>query len=106
MTTDGRGRLSIYVLRNSDGYTPRGYLKRFLTDRPSQIDYKRITATFFAVSKVGGNRIFYRRCNFAQNIHCVELAYPKEEKRAWDPIVTRISLSLRPLVSHAQAAGD
>jgi len=86
--------------------TPARYLRRYLTDLPSQIDYKRGTSTFFAVSKVGRNRIFYRRCNFAQKIHCIELAYPKEEKRAWDSIVTRISLSLRPLAGHAQAAGD
>jgi hypothetical protein len=25
------------------------------------------------------------------------LVYPQAEKRAWDPVVTRISLSLRPL---------
>jgi len=30
-------------------------------------------------------------------IHCFDLVYPKPEKRAWDAIVTRISLSLRPL---------
>jgi hypothetical protein len=29
-------------------------------------------------------------------IHCVDLRYPRGEKRAWDRIVTRISLSLRP----------
>jgi hypothetical protein len=97
-TRDGRARLAIYVLRNDDDYTPVSYLKRYLREPPSQIDYRRVTSTFFAVSKVGGNRIFYRRCNFANAIHCVELSYPKNEKRAWDQIVTRISLSLRPLL--------
>jgi hypothetical protein len=29
-------------------------------------------------------------------IHCIDLQYPRREKRAWDAIVTRISLSLRP----------
>jgi hypothetical protein len=28
--------------------------------------------------------------------HCFDLVYPQEEKREWDPVVTRISLSLRP----------
>jgi hypothetical protein len=97
-TSDGRARLSIYVLHNDDGYSPANYLRRYLTEPPSQIDYRRVTPTFFAVSKVGGDRIFYRRCNFADAIHCVELAYPKNEKRTWDPIVTRISRSLRPLL--------
>jgi hypothetical protein len=96
-TNDGRARLSIYVLRNVDGLTPASYLRRYLTDAPSEIDYKRVTRAFFAVSKIGGDRVFYRRCNFAEAIHCIELAYPKREKRAWDAIVTRISRSLRPL---------
>jgi hypothetical protein len=42
--------------------------------------------------------IYYSRCNFGgAAIHCFDLAYPQAEKRAWDAIVTRISLSLRPL---------
>ena len=44
--------------------------------------------------------ILYSRCNFSQGrraIHCFDLLYPQEEKRSWDAIVTRISLSLRPL---------
>jgi hypothetical protein len=43
----------------------------------------------------------YSRCNFSRSarraIHCFDLVYPRAEKRAWDPVVTRISLSLRPL---------
>jgi hypothetical protein len=27
----------------------------------------------------------------------IHLIYPQDEKRKWDPVVTRISLSLRPL---------
>jgi hypothetical protein len=30
-------------------------------------------------------------------IHCIDLRYPVGQKRAWDGVVTRISLSLRPL---------
>jgi hypothetical protein len=47
--------------------------------------------------------ILYSRCNFSGGargvIHCFDLKYPQEEKRAWDAVVTRISLSLRPLES-------
>jgi hypothetical protein len=43
--------------------------------------------------------IYYSRCNFSRAgaMHCFDLVYPKEEERAWDAVVTRISLSLRPL---------
>jgi hypothetical protein len=40
--------------------------------------------------------ILYPRCNFSRNmIHCIDVRYPDEQERAWDGIVTRISLSLR-----------
>jgi hypothetical protein len=45
--------------------------------------------------------VYYSRCNFSSEmggaVHCFDLVYPQREQRAWDPIVTRISRSLRPL---------
>ena len=58
--------------------------------------YDRVARGFFAVSARRNGRIPYTRCNFAERIHCIELAYPQSEKRAFDPVTTRISLSLRP----------
>ena len=55
---------------------------------------------FFAISMERDGRILYSRCNFSRSpvaIDCFDLVYPQEEKRAWDPVVTRMSLSLRPL---------
>jgi hypothetical protein len=99
-TADGRAGLSIYSLRNRERYTPAGYLERYLKDRPSEIQYKRVANDFFAVSKYSGRKILYRRCNFSlQTIHCIDLSYPSDEKSQWDAVVTRISRSLRPLHS-------
>jgi hypothetical protein len=54
-----------------------------------------------SASVLGSRGLDHSRCNFSefhgQNIHCFDLVYPQREKRAWDGIVTRISLSLRPL---------
>jgi hypothetical protein len=65
------------------------------------LDYKRVTGSFFAISIERDGKIYYSRCNFSRSakgsIHCFDLVYPQEAKRAWDPVVTRISLSLRPL---------
>jgi hypothetical protein len=65
------------------------------------LDYERVTRSFFAISMERARTIFYSRCNFSRStqrtIHCFDLVYPQAEKRAWDPVVTRISLSLRPL---------
>src|SRR5207244_7950854 len=75
----------------------------------SALDYARITPSFFAISSERDGVILYSRCNFSRGargaIHCFDLKYPQEEKRSWDAVVTRISLSLRPLESR-RAAGS
>jgi len=102
-SADGRAVLSIYSLPNEAGETPTGYLRDNLRMSRSALDYMRVTRSFFAISSEGGGVILYSRCNFSRRsrsaIHCFDLKYPQEEKRSWDAIVTRISLSLRPLES-------
>jgi hypothetical protein len=50
---------------------------------------------FFAVSGYKGDKVWYGRCNFSKGfVHCVLINYPAQEERAWDDIVTHISLSL------------
>jgi hypothetical protein len=98
---DGRASLSIYALDNEAGEGPAGYLERNLRVLKSAIQYKRIARSFFAISMERHGLVYYSRCNFVSgtkaSIHCFDLEYPQEGKQAWDPIVTRISLSLRPL---------
>ena len=92
-TADGRAHLTIQSVPNSDNDSPA----RFLAKRrpPRHIQYQRITPRFFAVSSDKGNRVWYDRCNVSQRfVHCVLINYPVSEKRDWDDIVTRISLSL------------
>jgi hypothetical protein len=94
-STDGRYEFAAYTLENVGGDTPRAYLNRNLVVEPSSILYRRVTDHFFALSSVRNGRIYYSRCNFRRDIHCLYIEYPKTEKLAWDAIVTRMSLSLR-----------
>lgn len=100
-SADERARLMVYVEDNEEGYTPASFIRTQLKAPRSELDYNRVSDRFFAISGVNGDQIYYSRCNFpfgtAGPIHCIYVAYPEEEKRLWDPIVTRISLSLRPL---------
>jgi hypothetical protein len=91
--------LTVYTRENEAGDTPASYLKNNLRTGRSALDYERVTRTFFAISSVRQGLIFYSRCNFSADaaIHCFDLVYPQQEKRAWDAVVTRISRSLRPL---------
>jgi hypothetical protein len=98
---DGRAVLSVYSRPNDAGDNPRTYLRHNLRMERSALDYVRIARSFFAISSEGEGVILYSRCNFSGGargaIHCFDLIYPEQEKRAWDAVVTRISLSLRPL---------
>ena len=100
-SADGRAALSIYSRANEAGESPATYLRHNLRMARSALDYTRITRSFFAISSERDGVILYSRCNFSKRardaIHCFDLTYPQEEKRSWDAVVTRISLSLRPL---------
>jgi hypothetical protein len=97
-TADGRARLHLFVRTNERNETPEQFIRRVIVDDRRNLTYERVTRNFLVFSAPEGERILYRRCNFPRDgrIHCVDLRYPRGEKRAWDAIVTRISLSLRP----------
>ena len=61
--------------------------------------YGRIETRITEKSGVRGDDVFYSRCNFPDrrrgDMRCIFLQYPERETKAWDTIVTRISLSLR-----------
>jgi hypothetical protein len=99
-TSDGRARLHIYAVPNKFGESPQRYLNRMFDQSRSRLTYDRVGRTFFAISAPDRGLILYRRCNFSDvrggMMHCVDIRYPAREKRAWDAVVTRISLSLRP----------
>jgi hypothetical protein len=94
---DGRARLHIFTLANERRATPAEFIRRAVADTGEHLSYKRVSNRFFVFSDARGDLILYRRCNFvATAIHCVDIRYPRGEKRAWDARVTRMSFSLHP----------
>ncbi|MBW7974092.1 hypothetical protein [Bradyrhizobium sp. BR 10289] len=92
-TSDGRADLTVQAVPNQ-GLPPAEFLAR--KNPPSGIVYRRIAPNFFVVSSIKRDKIWYDRCNFSRRyVHCVLINYPAVEKRQWDPLVTRISHSLR-----------
>ena len=100
-TRDGRARIHMYSLPNTQGDSPSVYLRKYFPVNRALLTYDRVTGNFFAISSRRDGMIIYMRCNFSPNaggtLHCVDLRYPISEKLAWDEIITRISLSVRPL---------
>src|SRR6187401_1058288 len=88
----------IFAFTNERNESPAQFIKRVIVDDRRKLTYQRVARDFFVFSAPENDRILYRRCNFARDrmIHCVDLRYPRAEKRAFDGIVTRMSLALRP----------
>jgi hypothetical protein len=92
-SADGSADLTVQSAPNPSGDTPAAFLAK--KRPPANIIYKRITANYFVVSSIKGDKIWYDRCNFPSGfVHCVLLNYPARDKRQWDGVVTRISHSL------------
>lgn len=92
-SADGQAELTIQASAIDSSISPAAFLAK--QHPPERIQYKRITSRFFAVSSYQGDKVWYDRCNFSKGfVHCVLINYPARDERAWDGIVTRISLSL------------
>jgi hypothetical protein len=92
-SADGGAALTVQSAPNASGDSPAVFLAK--KRPPANIIYKRVTPSFFVVSSIKGDKIWYDRCNFSGRfVHCVLLNYPASEKRQWDGVVTRISHSL------------
>ena len=106
-TSDARASFSVYSMANDAGETPAVYLRNNLRRPRSALQHERVTSSFFTISEETKDAVYYSRCNFSNDgrIHCFDLIYPLQEKRAWDSVVTRISGSLRPIGSARLAVG-
>jgi hypothetical protein len=92
-TDDRRADLTVQSVANPGNDSPAAFLAK--KKPPPGILYKRVTPSFFVVSSVRNNRIWYDRCNRSVGyMNCILINYPRAEKRQWDSIVTRISHTL------------
>lgn len=96
-TADGRPQLAIYGAYNVDNDTPASYVAKY--EELKSAAYKRVSSGFYVVSGTSGADIYYDRCNFPPRnddvLNCIHIVYPADEKALFDPIVARISKSLR-----------
>lgn len=98
-TADGRAHFVVFTMKAEKSGSPAAFVARNLQVPRAALDYRRVSAKFFALSGIHEGEIYYVRCNTGSDrsvLHCIYLIYPVAEKRAWDPIVTRISRTLQP----------
>lgn len=97
-TADRRASLAVYGFFDVE-HAGMTTLREQYREPGTTYSYAVANATGFVLSGTRGDRIVYLRCIrssvSADIFNCADLAYPAAEARHWDPIVTRISRSLR-----------
>ena len=96
-TADGRAHLAVFAAHNPRRSSAAAFIARNLRVPAATLHYERTTPTFFAISGIHQDKIYYARCNSSRDhalLHCINMVYPAREKRRWDAIVTRISRTL------------
>lgn len=94
-SADGASNFAYYTFANQRREAPAEYLRRTLVVDARNLVYRRVTKSFFVISSIRGDKIFYSRCNFTSPVKCFFVEYPAAQKLQWDPVVTRMSHSLR-----------
>jgi hypothetical protein len=98
---DGRARLAVYGLPNAEGQRLAEYSAFSLGEEEEagwRITYSRVADGWFVHSGRQGGRIFYEKTILACDskvVNSVWLEYPSDLKARFDPIVGRVSASLR-----------
>jgi hypothetical protein len=91
----------IQGVENANGRTPQAIKKQYLSaDIPGDVTYDRTRSDFVVLSGYRGESIFYTKVAVSadRSTACIfEITYPREQKKAFDRIVTRMSRSLRSL---------
>ena len=97
-SADGRARLHIFAFANERNESPAQFIKRVIVDDRRKLTYQRVARDFFVFSAPENDRVLYRRCNFSRDrmIHCVDLRYPRAEKRGVRRAGDADELGLRP----------
>jgi hypothetical protein len=110
-TADGRAKLLIGALENSEGHSPASY-QRFITRESYpglRVDYAPVRQSWSVLSGTRGDTMIYEKVMFScagKVISSFALVYPIAERSFYDPIVETIENSFRPSAAgcHQHAA--
>ena len=100
-TPDGRAKLLIGALENTEGHSPASY-QRFITRESYpglRVDYAPVRQNWSVLSGTRGDTMIYEKVMFScagKVINSFAIVYPIAERSFYDPIVETIENSFRP----------
>jgi hypothetical protein len=90
--------ITLWNLYNRNGDLKKDFedVQKWLSD--VQITYKVIKSNFFVISGYQGNNVIYWKVIHANVGHDLvfEMAFPKDQKQVWDPVLTTCAHSINP----------
>lgn len=97
-TEDGRASLTVFAGYNETGQSLRDLVRAARTDAADErVTYEKEGRRWFVLSGFRGGDVFYRKLILSADgevAHTLELVYPADEKRFFDPLTTRIANSM------------
>ena len=100
-TPDGKGRLLVGAIENTDRFTPRSY-QAFIARQSYpglRVDYAPVGQSWAVLSGTVGQTMVYEKIMFscgASVINSFAMTYPIAERRFYDPLIEAIEDTFRP----------
>ena len=100
-TPDGKGRLLVGAIENTDRFTPRSY-QAFIARQSYpglRVDYAPVGQSWAVLSGTVGQTMVYEKIMFSCGgsvINSFAMTYPIAERRFYDPLIEAIEDTFRP----------
>lgn len=100
VSSDGRAQLRVFGAHNDNRRSLSAY-RRGLISREyaaANLDYAPTRKTWFVLSGVRGDEVFYHRVTFAcgdRVVHGWLMTYPRADRAIYDPIIEQVHRSYR-----------
>lgn len=94
-SSDGKCEMLVYASYNVLNETLKSIYRKELS-KHSKVTYKLLKPTFFVLSGIDEDRVFYRKTIYRSGIfYTLEITYPLSEKALYDKVTARVSKSFR-----------
>jgi len=96
-SADGSVEARVWGANNATDQTPSELADQATGDCTSAPSYRRVAATFFAVScRAGANILYEKTLIHGDVLTGFQITYPAAAHAAWDAVVTKMGGSLKP----------
>jgi hypothetical protein len=110
LSGDGKSKIAVYGTVNDEHFTPAQYRETILKEFAgyNQIDYSPKGKTWFVLSGIRGDMIYYQKVMFSCRdnvINALSVTFPRAEKKFYEGLVEVMEDNVRPGVGEGCKRG-